>query len=153
MNIELALYTLDKFHSFMEYNSFYAWLDLIYNIVIHDFVKECVLRNASIGILITECTYTMLHGSHVTKLSNFWGHHHIRDLVGTQLSLCGLWTYFRGFCLCVHKKCCLFFVSSNISTTLFSLSSLCIKIMLTTWNELGSVAPVPGPVCNCLVGF
>jgi hypothetical protein len=153
MNIEVALYTLGKFHSFMEYNSFLHMIGFNLQNSYSWVFERCVLRNASIGILITECTYTMLHGSHVTKLSNFWGHHHIRDLVGTQLSLCGLWTYFRGFCLCVHKKCCLFFVSSNISTTLFSLSSLCIKIMLTTWNELGSVAPVPGPVCNCLVGF
>jgi hypothetical protein len=97
MNIEVALYTLGKFHSFMEYNSFLHMIGFNLQNSYSWVFERCVLRNASIGILITECTYTMLHGSHITRLSNFWGHHHIWDLAGTQLSLCGLWIYFWDF--------------------------------------------------------
>jgi hypothetical protein len=47
LNIELNLHTLGKSHSFMKYNSLYTLLDLICNILLHDLMKEWVLRIAS----------------------------------------------------------------------------------------------------------
>jgi hypothetical protein len=45
----LILYTLSEFYSLMEHNSFYISLDIIYSIFVCDFLRECVLRNASLG--------------------------------------------------------------------------------------------------------